>query len=122
MRKGIAIFFSLIILCSSCTDLIQLALFKLNQDYIASVFCINKNKPQLKCDGKCYLKKSIAKSATEKEGKQVAPPDDKSPVILDGLPQVPTDLFSTSSNDSAFAYQAYTSSWLPADIPHPPQV
>ena len=29
--------------------------FKLNQDYIAKVLCINREKPQLNCDGQCVL-------------------------------------------------------------------
>lgn len=29
--------------------------FKLNQEYIAKVLCINRDKPQLDCDGQCIL-------------------------------------------------------------------
>lgn len=29
--------------------------FKLNQDYISKVLCINRDKPQLDCDGQCIL-------------------------------------------------------------------
>lgn len=122
MRKGIAIFFSLIILGSSCTNLIEWALFKLNQDYIASVFCINKDQPQMKCDGKCYLKKSITKTATEKDAKQVAPPEEKSPVILDALPHLMVCVSCASSSGLPFPYQAQTGTLWSADIAHPPKV
>ncbi|MDJ1480775.1 hypothetical protein QNI16_09805 [Cytophagaceae bacterium YF14B1] len=44
--------------------------FKVNQDYIARVLCINKAKPQLNCNGKCYLAKKL-KQAAEQEQKQV---------------------------------------------------
>ncbi|MDJ1506173.1 hypothetical protein [Xanthocytophaga agilis] len=44
--------------------------FKVNQDYIARVLCINKAKPQLNCNGKCYLAKKL-KQAEEQEQKQV---------------------------------------------------
>ncbi len=40
--------------------------FELRRDYIVKNFCINKNRPQLNCDGKCYLAKRIA-AAQEKE-------------------------------------------------------
>ena len=40
--------------------------FKLNQNYIAATLCVNKNKPQLHCEGKCYLTKKL-KQADEKE-------------------------------------------------------
>jgi len=33
----------------------------MNYDYISKVLCINKEKPQLKCDGKCYLSQKIKK-------------------------------------------------------------
>ena len=29
--------------------------FKLNQDYISKVLCINRDKPELECDGHCIL-------------------------------------------------------------------
>ena len=33
--------------------------FQLNQQFIADVLCINKEKPALQCHGKCYLKKKL---------------------------------------------------------------
>ncbi len=33
----------------------------LNQDYIAEFLCINKEKPELECNGKCHLVKAIEK-------------------------------------------------------------
>lgn len=40
--------------------------FQLNQKYIAANLCINKDKPWLHCNGKCYFMKKI-KQAEEKE-------------------------------------------------------
>jgi len=36
--------------------------FKLNQKVIAKQFCVNQDKPELKCDGKCYLHKELQKT------------------------------------------------------------
>ena len=36
-----------------------------NYDYIAKVLCINKDQPELNCNGKCYLMKQLAKSVTK---------------------------------------------------------
>ncbi len=33
----------------------------LNQDYIAEFLCINKEKPELECNGKCHLVKELEK-------------------------------------------------------------
>jgi hypothetical protein len=40
--------------------------FKLNQSYIAANLCENRNKPQMHCNGKCYLMKKI-RQAEEKQ-------------------------------------------------------
>ena len=44
----------------------------LNKDFIIENFCINKNKPELECDGKCYLTKQIAEQ-TQKTADSKAP-------------------------------------------------
>ncbi|MEZ0540960.1 hypothetical protein [Fibrella arboris] len=33
--------------------------FELNRDFIAKNLCENRNRPQLNCDGKCYLAKKL---------------------------------------------------------------
>ena len=45
----------------------------MNQDFIASELCENKDKPALKCEGKCHLKKET-KNASEdqQEGQEVS--------------------------------------------------
>lgn len=42
--------------------------YEVNKEYIEKNLCVNKNKPWMKCHGKCYLKKQI-KKASEKEKK-----------------------------------------------------
>jgi hypothetical protein len=42
--------------------------FYLNQETITAKFCVNKNKPQLHCNGKCFLAKKIK----EQEQKEAA--------------------------------------------------
>ncbi len=34
--------------------------YELNIDYIVETYCINKDKPKLQCNGKCYLSKQLA--------------------------------------------------------------
>ncbi|WP_149272994.1 hypothetical protein [Pareuzebyella sediminis] len=38
-----------------------------NNDYIREVLCINKEKPKLQCDGKCYLAQQLNKQSQKKE-------------------------------------------------------
>ena len=35
------------------------------KDFITKVFCINKDKPKLQCNGKCHLKKQVKKSQND---------------------------------------------------------
>nr|WP_299069089.1 hypothetical protein [uncultured Allomuricauda sp.] len=41
-----------------------------NNDYIKEVLCINKERPKLQCDGKCYLAKQLKKQSEQKESKE----------------------------------------------------
>ncbi|MCF0071431.1 hypothetical protein LZD49_13195 [Dyadobacter sp. CY261] len=43
--------------------------FEIRRQYIISNLCENKNRPQMHCDGKCYLAKRIA-SLDEQEKRQ----------------------------------------------------
>jgi len=69
LTRAIAI---LVLLCSvsvSLSGLLVFAGFEMNKSYIATVLCVNKDKPQLHCNGQCYLMKKL-KQAQEKEQKQ----------------------------------------------------
>jgi len=45
----------------------------MNRDFIASVLCENKDKPELECNGKCHLKKQIQEHTEDKnEGQEVS--------------------------------------------------
>ncbi|WP_157505135.1 hypothetical protein [Dyadobacter beijingensis] len=43
--------------------------FEIRREYIVANLCKNKNRPQMHCDGKCYLAKRIA-SLDEQEKRQ----------------------------------------------------
>lgn len=34
--------------------------YELNIDYIVETYCVNKDKPKLQCNGKCYLSKQLS--------------------------------------------------------------
>ncbi|WP_080777741.1 hypothetical protein [Chryseobacterium phocaeense] len=42
--------------------LIPLVEYAVNYDYISTTLCVNKSKPELHCNGKCYLSKELAKT------------------------------------------------------------
>lgn len=39
--------------------------YAINYDYISKVLCINKDKPELRCNGKCQLMKELEKQQDE---------------------------------------------------------
>lgn len=41
--------------------------YVINQDYIAEYLCINKDKPEMHCDGKCYLMQMLAEENQQKK-------------------------------------------------------
>ncbi|SHF58189.1 hypothetical protein SAMN05444483_101668 [Salegentibacter echinorum] len=41
--------------------------YVVNYNYIVEVLCENKDKPEMECDGKCYLSKQLAKQTESVE-------------------------------------------------------
>ena len=44
----------------------------IEHDYIAEFLCVNRDRPELKCEGKCYLMQQLAQQ--HKEKRQNLPP------------------------------------------------
>ena len=68
-NRVISIFILVVLMLTNFSRLFIYASFELNQEYIASTLCVNRDKPEINCNGKCYLSKKI-KQAEEKEKKQ----------------------------------------------------
>lgn len=50
-----------------CRPVLPVLEYAINYDYIVAELCENKAKPEMHCNGKCHLKKELAKaSETEK--------------------------------------------------------
>lgn len=43
--------------------------YAINQDYIKQTLCVNKARPELHCEGKCYLGKELAKNGSQDNSK-----------------------------------------------------
>ncbi|MCC3160667.1 hypothetical protein LJ737_25740 [Hymenobacter sp. 15J16-1T3B] len=69
MRQAIAVLLlcSLSVHCAGRLGIV--ASWWLQRDYVARVLCINRDKPQLHCNGKCHLRKEL-KAADAREAKQ----------------------------------------------------
>ena len=55
--------------------------FKINQDFITARYCVNKDKPQMHCEGRCVLAKKL-KQAEQNEEKQRMEHQEKANVLF----------------------------------------
>jgi hypothetical protein len=69
LTRTLAILLLFSSLSVNLSGLFVFAGFEMNESYIAKELCINKNKPALRCNGKCYLMNKL-KQAQDKEQKQ----------------------------------------------------
>lgn len=90
------------------------------QDYIENVLCVNKDKPELNCHGKCHLNKQLKKANdAETKPKQTS------------MPRVELKIFSIISDDKndlkpvthkkpIFSLYSFPITEFFSDIPTPP--
>ena len=70
LKNILCILLAVLLLLQSCNKTWVVFSFKVNQDYIAKVLCINRAKPEMHCDGNCILMQRI-KAAEENEQREV---------------------------------------------------
>ena len=86
MRSVIAYILLAAIMLPTFSPWGTIAYFKLNREYIAKVLCENRKRPELHCDGKCYLAKKL-KQQQEKQDKETSQKVQNTPVIQLFTPQ-----------------------------------
>ncbi len=68
MKLFMSSFFTLLYIVAMIRPVMPVITYVVNQDYIAEFLCVNKDKPVLKCNGKCYLSMQLkAQSEKKKE-------------------------------------------------------
>jgi hypothetical protein len=65
MRKITLIILVPVILLQCSIKTAIVAYYQINQEYIASVLCENKNNTTMNCKGKCYLNKKISEQENQ---------------------------------------------------------
>jgi len=66
MRFGIILLIGAILVQSLSQAVIVLH-YGLNKDYIIEQFCVNKAKPEIKCNGKCHLNKTLTENTKDEQ-------------------------------------------------------
>ncbi len=101
--------------------------FEIRREYIVANLCENRNRPQMHCDGKCYLAKRIA--ALDEQEKRQAEKTYMSRLI-DQVMDQRADFSLTQPTvvvellpGAIFAHaSSFTPHWAVDDIFHPPLV
>lgn len=73
MKRAFAILSLFAIVSANLYQITLIGIYNIEKEYITKVFCVNKDKPELKCNGKCHLAKSLAAAEKEKTEKETAP-------------------------------------------------
>ncbi len=98
--------------------------FIINNEYIATVLCINKEKPEIHCNGKCYLKMQLGKEEKKKQSQEKTLKDNSNVQFI-------SEPFSTGlhlevalaiEKEASDYYRQISSQELAFAIFHPPQV
>jgi hypothetical protein len=95
--------------------------FKINQDYITRALCINIDKPELKCNGQCHLKKELNKNSQNKEETPETIQLKKTTEIATSTDNQHYRQLNTLKNKFRLLNTTVTINGTPSDIFHPPQ-
>ncbi len=100
-----------------------IAYYHANKDYIARVLCQNRDKPQLHCDGKCYLAKKL-KASQDRQDRETTESVRNAPTITlfcsDRFSFDFTPVFSLTDRSapaSTYQLQAYSAPLSPVFQP-----
>jgi hypothetical protein len=101
--------------------------FEMRKDFIIQNLCENRFKPQLNCNGKCYLAKKLHKiaedNATKETQKQGASIKKIMEEVFETTPLFSYDLrFENLSTKSIYSYQLAHYQSITFSIFHPPIV
>lgn len=70
MPKFLSIVFTTLYLVAMLKPVEPILEYCFNYNYIVEVLCVNKDKPRLNCNGKCYLMKQLQKQSSENSTKK----------------------------------------------------
>ena len=98
--------------------------YVVNYEYISKELCENKEKPELKCNGKCHLKKELAKASEEnipasQESKNTVTLE---LVFLEILPEITFNRFFVEKEQVTISYSRLYFRLHSTRIFHPPTV
>jgi hypothetical protein len=67
LKKLLSISFLLVYLLAGLSPFLPYLEYALNHEYIANELCVNKARPELKCNGQCYLMLRMQEMVAEQQ-------------------------------------------------------
>jgi hypothetical protein len=95
--------------------------FTVNREYIAEVLCINKGKPEMKCNGHCQLVKRMKDTESKRENAPVKPDEKSSFYLINARLIIPILLPYRLDNDLGILVCKANATSFIEDIFHPPK-
>ncbi len=107
--------------------LLPLVTYAMNYDYIVEKLCENKDKPQMHCDGKCYLAKQLAEESDHNDKNPLGQNNSKTEIGQTVFFQILTQFdFSNAAyrvkHDNFAHVKALVPSLFTSDISQPPEL
>jgi hypothetical protein len=102
------------------------AWYQVNKTYVATVLCENKDKPQMNCCGKCYVRKQLNKADDNAGGEKQMPAKNVKAENIDYIMPVVAVHSNNTNNTAAIKvfnghYTAGKSYQVISSVFHPPQ-
>ena len=122
MKRILPILFLLAFVTTSLKQYYPYLDYSINKNYISEFLCVNKDKPKLRCEGKCHLNKQLKKINTEDNGNFPIPsPNEEVSSILFFQSDRPISfVIITESDLKKSNYNASFVSSFQLEIPKPP--
>ncbi len=119
--------FALLTLLKSVSQFVWQVWYEVNQEFVANNLCENQAKPELECNGKCYLMKQLQTAEVSPVSDNEQQKRSINPFLLklDLITAVQFSWkheshFDRSHQRSSFRYDLNTSKGIPTSIFHPP--
>lgn len=119
LKSIVSVCLILSILLQTLVGVVIIFTYEINKENITKLFCENKSKPELSCNGQCHLKKQLKKAEKEQGNPNIKIVKE---VTLFIEQSIGYNFFTHETLSNSFDRQAfYTSNYL-SFIFHPPPV
>jgi hypothetical protein len=68
VKKFLSVILILLLGIQAFYSLSIYSVFLANRDYVAKVLCINRDRPELDCEGSCFLSKQLNEAEEKRQG------------------------------------------------------